>query len=149
LGDRPALADFGVYAQLYQCLTDPTPGAILRSEAPRTTAWIGRMLDPSQDEAAPKARFEPWSSLRSTLEPVLRREVGAVFLPWTLANAAAVQSGADTLNVDLEGRAFRQSPQKYHARSLAALRDKYKATANRTELDQILRSTNCLDAIAA
>jgi hypothetical protein len=32
---------------------------------------------------------------------------------------------------------------------LAALRDKYKATANRAELDQILRSTGCLDAIAA
>jgi glutathione S-transferase len=149
LGDRPALADFGMYAQLYQCLTDPTPGAILRQEAPRTTAWIDRMLDPSRDQAAPRAKFEAWSSLRSTLEPVLRREVGAVFLPWTLANAAALQSGADTVTVDLEGRAFRQGPQKYHARSLAALRDKYKATANRAELDQILRSTGCLDAIAA
>ena len=79
----------------------------------------------------------------------LRREVGAVFLPWTLANAAALQSGADTVSVDLEGRTFRQGPQKYHARSLAALREKYKATVDRAELDQILRSTGCLDAIAA
>ena len=77
LGARPALADFGMYAQLYQCLTDPTPGAIIRSEAPRTKAWIDRMLDPSKDEAAPTAKFESWSSLRSTLEPMLSREVGA------------------------------------------------------------------------
>ncbi len=69
LGDRPALADFGMYAQLYQCLTDPTAGAIIRSGAPRTRAWIDRMLDPSRDGAAPGAEFEPWSSLRSTLEP--------------------------------------------------------------------------------
>jgi hypothetical protein len=80
---------------------------------------------------------------------VLTREVAAVFLPWTLANAAALQSGADTLSVELEGRTFSQGPQKYHARSLQALREKYKATTNRAELDQILRSTGCLGAIAA
>ena len=149
LGARPALADFGMYAQLHQCLTDPTAGAILRKEAPRAVAWIDRMLDPSRDEAAPRAEFEDWSSLRSTLEPILTREVAGVFLPWTLANAAALQSGAQTVDVALEGRPFRQSPQKYHARSLAALREKYKSTANRGELDRILRSTGCLDAIAA
>jgi glutathione S-transferase len=149
LGQRPALADFGMYAQLYQCLTDPTPGAIIRKRAPRTMAWIERMLDPSKDEAAPRAKFETWSSLRSTLEPVLAREVATIFLPWTLANAAALQSGAATFSVELEGRTFRQGPQKYHARSLQALREKYRATANRAELDQILRSTGCLDAIAA
>jgi hypothetical protein len=149
LGQRPALADFGMYAQLHQCLTDPTPGAIIRQRAPKTVAWIDRMLDPSKDANAPRARFEPWSSLRPTLEPVLTREVAAIFLPWTLANAAALQSGADTLSVDLEGRTFRQGPQKYHARSLQALREKYKGTPNRAELDHILRSTGCLDAIAA
>jgi glutathione S-transferase len=149
LGTRPALADFGMYAQLYQCLTDPTPGAIIRSEAPRTKAWIDRMLDPSKDEAAPRGEFEGWGSLRTTLDPVLTREVSGVFLPWTLANAAALQAGSDTVKVTLEGSPFHQAPQKYHARSLAALREKYKATADRGVLDQILRSTGCLDALAA
>jgi glutathione S-transferase len=149
LGERPALADLGVYAQLYQCLTDPTPGGIMRSEAPRTVAWIERMLDPAQDRSAAQGRFETWTTLRTTLEPLLKREVAAVFLPWTLANAEAVRSGADTFSVDLEGRPFRQATQKYHARSLSALRGKYQATTDRRDLDPILRATGCLDAIAA
>ena len=67
LGDRPALADFGMYAQLYQCLTDPTPGAIIRSEAPRTTAWIDRMLDPSKD--AGRARGEVRVLVVAAIDP--------------------------------------------------------------------------------
>jgi len=149
LGTRPAMADLGLFAQLHQCLTDPTAGAMIRKEAPRTVAWIERMLDLGKDAAARDGEFESWSSLGGTMEPILSREVGAIFLPWTLANAAALQAGADTVTVELEGRTFRQGPQKYHARSLGALREKYEAIANRTELDQILRETGCLDAIAA
>jgi len=149
LGARPALADFGLFAQLYECSTDPTPGAIMRNGSPRTLAWIDRMLDPGRDEAARSAAFETWDSLRPTLAPLLAREVAAVFLPWTLANAEAVQSGAETFAVDIEGRPFRQGTQKYHARSLAALRGKYQATIDRSALDPILRSAGCLDAIAA
>jgi glutathione S-transferase len=37
-GARAALADFGLYAQIYECSTDPTPGAILRERAPRVLA---------------------------------------------------------------------------------------------------------------
>jgi glutathione S-transferase len=149
LGARPALADFGLYAQLYQCSTDPTPSAIMKKDAPRTLQWIDRMLDPRQDAAAPKASFESWATLRKTLEPLLTQEIAGLFLPWTLANAEAVQSGAETFTVELEGRPFRQGTQKYHARSLSALRGKYQATLDRSELDPILRATGCLDAIAA
>ena len=149
LGARPALADFGLYAQLHQCSTDPTPSAIMKKQAPRTLAWIDRMLDPSKDKAAPQASFETWEALRPTLEPLLIQEIAGLFLPWTLANAEAVQSGAETFTVELEGRPFKQGTQKYHARSLSALRGKYQATTDRSELDPILRSTGCLDAIAA
>jgi glutathione S-transferase len=149
LGQRPALADFGMYAQLYQCSSDPTPGEIMRKQSPRTLAWIDRMLDPGRDQAAPEASFESWDALRPTLEPLLSQEVAGVFLPWTLANAAAIQDGAETFSVELEGRPFRQGTQKYHARSLAALRGKYQATSDRRALDPILRATGCLDAIAA
>jgi glutathione S-transferase len=149
MGARPALADFGLYAQLYECSTDPTPGAILRQESPRTLAWIDRMLDPGKDAAAPNASFESWAALRGTLEPLLEQEVAGVFLPWTLANAEAVHSGAETFSVELEGRPFTQGTQKYHARSLSALRGKYQAITDRRELDSILRASGCLDAIAA
>ena len=34
-GGRPAMADFGLWGQLYEAATDPTPGAIMRASRPR------------------------------------------------------------------------------------------------------------------
>ena len=45
-GNRPAFADFGMYAQLYQCSTDPTPAALMRNTAPHVAKWIQEMLGP-------------------------------------------------------------------------------------------------------
>ena len=138
-GARPAFADFGAYAQLYQCWSDPTPGAWLRAETPRVVAWIERML-------APKAEgpFEPWSALAPTLEPLLRDEVAGCFLPWSDANARALAAGAGELEVALGGTAFRQQAQKYHARSLAALRTRYAAAPGKEVLDPLLERAACL-----
>lgn len=105
-------------------------------------AWVQRMLWPRAE-----GDFEPWSSLAPTLEPLLERQVGRLFLPWTVANAAAIAEGRDELGVDLDGHAFAQKPQKYHAKSLRALRDKYAATGDRSALDPILERTGCLAAL--
>lgn len=142
-GARPAFADFGAYAQLYQCLSDPTPGAWLRAEAPRVVAWIERML-------APKAEgpFEPWRALEPTLEPLLRDEIAGCFLPWSDANARALAAGEPEFEVALGGRPFRQQTQKYHARSLAALRARHAAAAG-AALDALLERTGCLRWLAA
>jgi glutathione S-transferase len=137
-GARPAFADFGVYPQLYECLSDPTPGARLRARAPRTVAWIERMLAPKSE-----GPFEPWAALEPTLLPFLRDEVGATFLPWSEANRAALEAGRDAVELSLGGRPFRQQPQKYHARSLAALRARY-AAARSPELDALLERAGCL-----
>jgi glutathione S-transferase len=137
-GARPALADFGVFAQLYECLTDPTPGASLRAKAPRTVGWIERMLAPKVE-----SDFERWSALEPTLLPFLRDEVGAIFLPWSEANRVALEAGSETLEVSLAGRPFRQKPQKYHARSLAVLRARY-AAARSEALDALLERAGCL-----
>jgi glutathione S-transferase len=138
-GARPAFADFGVWAQLYECWTDPTPGAHLNAHAPRTVAWIERMLDPKSEGG-----FEPWSALAPTLEPILRDEVAGLFLPWSTANATALAAGESSFTVDLEGRPFTQDVQKYHARSLGVLRTRYREVADRSALDPILERTGCL-----
>jgi glutathione S-transferase len=137
-GARPAFADFGVWAQLYECWTDPTPGAHLKAHAPRTCAWIARMLDPKAE-----GDFEPWSALAPTLEPILRDEVAGVFLPWSTANATALAAGETSFTVDLEGQPFTQDVQKYHARSLGVLRARYRAVADKSALDPILERTGC------
>ncbi|HZD25476.1 MAG TPA: glutathione S-transferase family protein, partial [Alphaproteobacteria bacterium] len=116
-GQRPALGDFGLAAELYECASDPTPGAIMRERAPAVAAWCERMLKPVME-----GPFEDWATLRSGLEPLLRDEVGALFLPWSDANARALEAGNKQVELTLENRPYRQAPQKYHARSLAVLR---------------------------
>jgi glutathione S-transferase len=137
-GARPAFADFGAYAQLYQCWSDPTPGAWLRAEAPRVVAWIERMLAPKVE-----GPFEPWDALEPTLLPLLREEVAGRFLPWSDANARALNAGEPEFEVALDGQLFRQQTQKYHARSLAALRARYAAVRD-PELDALLERADCL-----
>jgi glutathione S-transferase len=144
LGGRPALADFGLYAQLYQCATDPTPARLLQERGKAVLRWIERMLDPRAE-----GDFEPWTGLEPTLAPLLRDEVGAIFLPWSTANARALEAGETTFQVTLGGLPFEQETQKYHAKSLAALRARYAAVADRSVLDPILERTGCLSWLAA
>ena len=40
LGGRPAMADFGLWGQLYEAATDPTPGALMRASSPNVMAWV-------------------------------------------------------------------------------------------------------------
>ncbi len=142
LGGRPSLADFGLSAQLYEASTDPTPGAVMRRSAPTVLAWTERMLDPRAT-----GDFETWASLAPTLLPLLRDEVGAVFLPWSTANAAALAAGEKRLQVEIDGRPFAQDVQKYHARSLGVLRARYAALTDRSTLDPILAQAGCLEAL--
>ncbi len=142
-GARPALADFGLSAQLYQCSTDPTPSSAM-SAFPHVLDWIQRMLQPAAD-----GDFEDWNSLAPTLEPLLREEIGRVFLPWSVANARALAAGAKSFAVMLRGRRYAQEPQKYHAKSLAALRARYEKVADRSALDGILRRCGCYEWLAA
>ena len=139
-GARPAFGDFGLWGQLYNAWTDPTAGAILRERTPRLCAWIERMLEPTNDGS-----FEPWSALEATLLPFLRDQVGALFLPWSDANAKAIASGAEHFDVEIASGSWSQKPQKYHARSLGKLRERHAAVAERGTLDPILEAAGCLE----
>ena len=137
-GGRPAFGDFGVWPQLYECWTDPTPGREIRERAPAVAEWIERMLDPKVE-----GEFETLASLLPTLEPLLVREVCGRFLPWSDANARALTEGQAEMAVVLHGKPFGQQAQKYHARSLAALRARYAAVKDKAALDAVLERTGC------
>lgn len=143
LGGRPAMADFGLWAQLYEAATDPTPGAIMRASAPHVMAWVQRMITPKADGA-----FEAWPALAPTLMALLKEEVGALFLPWSVANAAAIAAGDKTFDLSIGGTAWSQEPQKYHARSLAEIRRKYAVAKAAPGLEAILRESGCLSWLA-
>ncbi len=138
-GARPAFADFGLWGQLYNCLTDPTAGGMLRDGAPSVVAWCERMLEPKAE-----GPFEELAALEPTLLPFLSRQVGRLFLPWSDANSDAIAAGVESFDVELDGRTWTQKPQKYHARSLAKLRERYAAVADKAALDPILEKTGCL-----
>jgi len=143
LGGRPAMADFGLWGQFYEAATDPTPGAIMRASAPNVMAWVQRMVSPKAE-----GPFEAWPALTSTLMPLLKEEVAALFLPWSVANAAAIAAGDKTFEMSLGGTAWSQEPQKYHARSLAEIRRKYAAAKGAAGLDAVLTESGCLRWLA-
>ncbi len=136
-GERPAYGDFGLWGQLYNAWTDPTPAGLVNG-CPNLLAWIHRMTWPRVE-----GPFERWDTLAPTLEPFLREQVGGLFVPWTLANEACVAAGEEEFSVELPTGTFTQKPQKYHAKSLAALRDKYAAVGDTSALDGVLEATGC------
>jgi glutathione S-transferase len=143
-GARPAFADFGLWGQLYNCWTDPTAGGILVDRAPHVVAWVERMLEPKAE-----GDFESWESLEPTLMPLLEGQLGGLFLPWSDANARALAEGREEFSVELAGQTFTQKPQKYHAKSLKALRARYAAVTDKSALDPILKRAGCLDWLRA
>ncbi len=142
-GARPAFGDFGLWGQVYNAWTDPTPGEFLNDRAPNVVAWAQRMLEPKNEGG-----WEKWDALAPTLTPLLREQVGQLFLPWSEANAVAIAEGKEEFTVDLAGEPFTQKPQKYHAKSLKALKQKY-AAANSPELDALLGEVGCLEVLQA
>lgn len=143
-GDRPVFGDFGLWGQLYCAWTDPTAGALIEARAPRLLEWIQRMLWPRVEGA-----MAPWTELAPTLSPFLAAQVGARFLPWSAANAAAIAAGSETFSVTLRGTVWTQKPQKYHARSLEVLRQRYRDVDDRAAVDAVLAASGCLDALLA
>jgi glutathione S-transferase len=132
-GLRPAFADFGLWAQIYEAWKDPTAGALIEGRASNLLGWVQRMLFPNA-----QGDFEPWVQIEPTLMPFLQSQVGGLFLPWTLANEKAITEQKDEFSVTLAGSSWTQKPQKYQTKSLAALRDKYRAVADRQPLDMVL-----------
>jgi glutathione S-transferase len=138
-GGRPAFGDFGLWGQLYQMWTDPTAGALIGGGAPHVLDWVHRMLWPRAE-----GKFEAWSTLEPTLMPILTKQIGTQFMPWTCANEKALAENQEEFCVTLGGKIWTQKPQKYHARSLGMLRAKYADVADKAALDPVLEAAGCL-----
>jgi glutathione S-transferase len=141
-GGRPSFADFALWGQLYNAHRDPTPRGIMQLQAPNTIDWIERMKDPLSESG-----FEPWSSLKRSLTPLLVDQVAGLFLPWSKANADAIAADMTSFSVKLRSGEWQQKPQKYHARSLLALRKRFSSSASR-EINDLMEQTGCLEFLA-
>jgi len=136
-GKRPLMADFGLAAQLYECWTDPTPQKLM-AQTPHVVAWAERMLDPKLE-----GQIETWAKLAPSLTPLLVDEIAGLFLPWSVANAAALKQGEEKFTVTLQGKPFTQETQKYHARSLGVLKARYATAKQHAGLVEILMAAGC------
>ena len=100
------------------------------------------MLSPKDE-----GNYESWNSLSNTLMPILKEELGEIFLPWTSGITASMSDGKEELSVVIKGKEFKHSiggPQKYHVKSLAVLKNKFDSFKGNQALEDILSEANCL-----
>ena len=150
-GSRPGRADFAMFGQLTPLLWwDPTPAAVAVERAPRAIMWVQWLDDLSwwrvDDEAAGWFAID---SVPATIRAMFE-EVGRTYVPFMLANHAAVTAGADQVVCELEGAPFRQPPFKYQAKCLDWIRAEYAALsdADRGRVDAFLAGTGCEALVA-
>ncbi len=144
LGARPSSADFALYGQLLQLGTvEPTSAEVMAARSPRVRAWLDRVEDLSGLRPADDDWFAPGEA-GEALAPLLA-EIGRVYAPFLVANAAAAATGAARFDAEIDGRAWAQATFPYQAKCLAALRAAYadlEAGAQQT-VDGLIRGSGC------
>ena len=144
LGERPGSADFAAYGQLTQLTHfDPTPMQIALQRAPRVFAWVDVVddlsgLEPEEDQWLDAA------NLPDTLRALLC-ELGRVYAPVMLANAAALAQGSEQVSAKIDGCDWVQQPFPYQGKCLQWLREEYAAldAPARATVDKALAGTGC------
>ena len=136
-GGTPSLADFGLAGQFAQLLSDPTPGAMIKRQAPKLAAWAERM-----DKPRVQGAFGGLGDVREALVTLLRDEVASAYLVWLSANANAVATDALAVSAQIGGSMFTQKPQRYAAKAFAELRRKRSAVTD-DALAALLEETGC------
>jgi len=143
-GNRPASSDFAMMGQL-TCLAlfDPTPSALTAERSPRIYAWTEVMEDLSGLEPNDGDWVRP-ENLPETFRGMLR-EVGRTHAPFLVANADAVERGAEHVETEIDGRPWVQKPFPYQRKCLGWLRESYAklAPTERKIADGVLAGTGC------
>jgi glutathione S-transferase len=143
-GRRPSAADFAVMGQL-TCLAlfDPTPAAITLEESPRIVAWV----EATEELSGRAVGDDDWlgrDAIPETLRALLG-EIGRVHAPFLLANAEALEKGAEQVETEIDGRPWVQKPFPYQGKCLRWLREARAELAadDRAAADAILAGTGC------
>ena len=121
-GSRPSLAEFALFGQLKQLATDPTPQALMRAQFPLTYRW----LDHIEDLSGIEGEWQEGGDLSVGAQQLLA-VAGEVYLPFLVANAAAIESNANRVDLIAMGERYAQDPFKFQAKCLVALQERYAA----------------------
>jgi hypothetical protein len=92
--------------------------------------------------------LEGWIASDSAAPPTLRAllaEVGRVYAPFLLANADALERGAERVECAIDGKPWVQKPFPYQGKCLAALRAQHASLSGveRSRVDAALAGTGC------
>lgn len=124
LGKRPSSADFAMYGQFTAlALFDPTPQALILAKTPRLYAWTETMEDLSGYEILDN----DWLDLRADSASLgaLLTEIGKVYSPYLLANAAAVRNQAPQFECEIDGSPWQQNTFAYQGKCLQWIREEF------------------------
>ena len=111
--------------------------------SPRVYAWCEIVEDLSGLEVA-ESDWISRDAVPDTLRALLA-EVGRVYAPFLLANARALERGAERVECEIDGRAWVQKPFPYQGKCLAWLREQHAALApaDRACVASLLEGTGC------
>ncbi len=100
-----------------------------------------------EDLSGAEPREEDWltrDAVPDSLRAILA-EIGRVYAPFLLGNAAALESGAERVECEIDGAPWVQKPFPYQAKCLRWLREAHAALApdDRGCVDALLDGTGC------
>lgn len=144
-GTRPGRGDFGVFGQLRQLVGwDPESARIAIARAPRVVNWVERTDDLSWWTVDGDSGWNTRADIANTIPPILA-EIGRTYAPFMVANAAAMDAGADEVACTIDGTEYRQGTFAYQRKCLGWLREEYAALTpdDRVAIDGLLAGTGC------
>ncbi len=141
-GTRPSNADFALFGQLCQFTLDLAAIGPCQDRAPYTMRWCHHVHDLSGHKGEWRDEDKPMSPAVDAL----LRLAGEAYLPFLLANEAALESGTERVRIEAHGLAYEGVPFKYQRRCLNELRAGFAALSDeaRRQLDPILEERDCL-----
>ena len=142
LGKRPSACDFALYGQLTPLTHfDPTSVKICVERTPQVYAWVD-VLEDLSGEIVDGSYWYERDGFPETILPLLK-EIGRVYVPAMLANAAAIELGSKIVTTTIDEQKWEQKPFPYQARCLMWVRQAYENLdqEDRDALNQIISGT--------
>ncbi len=124
MGARPCEADFGLFAPFFRhFFSDPTPGLIMREQAPHVCEWVTRLwaLRPEDLKNAPQITTVP-DDLGFFFEMI-----GSDYFPYLQANADAADRGDKMVQHKAQGTDWSVPTAPYRVYCLSELRREFRA----------------------
>ena len=148
-GTRPSIAEFGMYGQLSQLGVDPTAQAMMCKDFPYSFRWLVHIDDMSGIDGQCGTEIAGADAPFAPIITTWLQQVGDIYMPFLLANAAAIEASEDSFHITAMGLPYTQGVFKYQVKCLADLRARYAALdANaRGRIDPLLAQTGCLEAL--